>query len=84
MSSNLTIWETGLVSNPWGAPLAMPIRNHISIPAISAFYVFDLRVMDEAVSESGGKAADSSDLGAISYMFDDMVNNNGKVHLPLG
>jgi len=52
------------------------------VPTSTAF-IFDLRVMDKAVSESGGVGV-GTDLGVISYMYDDMKTNNGKVHLPFG
>jgi len=87
MSSNLTVWYGGVVSDPWMPYLAMPIQNNISQTIVvvpSTCFLFDVRVMDEAISENDGTAADSSNLGTISYMFDDMVKNNGQVHLPFG
>lgn len=83
MSSNLIIWENGVVNNPWGSYMATPFRNHNATPPLKGGYMFDVRVMNKAISESGGQAA-ASDLGAITYVFRDMLDNNGKVHLPFG
>jgi len=52
-------------------------------PAQSCF-LFDVRVFKRAISESGGQAVDPTNLGTISYVFDDMLNNDGKVQLPFG
>jgi hypothetical protein len=54
------------------------------IPDESTAFIFDLRVINKAVSESGGKGVGTTDLGAISYIYDDMKKNGGKVHLPFG
>jgi len=40
--------------------------------------------MNKAISESGGTATNSDDLGAISYAYNDMLTNNGKTLLPFG
>ena len=74
----------GLVNDPWNTPLLTPSANYLMQPPSQSCFLFDLRVMNKAITESGGKAADSDDLGTISYMYDDMVKNNGKVHLPFG
>lgn len=59
--------------------------SQFSVPAISksSAYIFDLRVMNKAVTESGGVGV-GTDLGVISYMYDDMKTNDGKVTLPFG
>lgn len=54
------------------------------IPDESTAYLFDLRVMNKAISESGGSAVNQGNLGAISYVYDDVKNNGGKVTLPFG
>jgi len=46
--------------------------------------VFDARVMNIAVSESGGEATNSANLGVVHYTYDDMKNNDGMVTLPYG
>ena len=46
--------------------------------------MFDVRVMAAAISESGGEAADSFNLGTVHYTYDDMANNDGRVTLPYG
>lgn len=45
---------------------------------------FDARVMDRAISESGGLATDSANLGTVHYTYRDMLDNEGKVSLPYG
>ena len=52
----------------------------------STGYLFDLRVFNKSVEEGGGLGDDpnNTNLGTISYVFDDMKNNEGKVHLPFG
>jgi len=52
----------------------------------STAFLFDLRVFNKAIDESGGLGDDPTnlDLGTVSYIFNDMVNNEGKVHLPFG
>lgn len=82
--NNLIIWEQGVVRDPWMDYLAKPFRNHISAVPTRSCFLFDLRVMNKAISESGGKAADDTDLGAVSYYYDDVKNNNGKITLPFG
>jgi len=52
--------------------------------AAQTIFLFDVRVFKKAISESGGQAVDSTNLGTISYVFDDMLNNDGKVQLPFG
>jgi len=49
----------------------------------STIFVFDIRIMSRAVSESGGVAI-GSDNGSISYFFDDNLNNDGQVTQPFG
>ena len=83
MSSNLIIWQGGVTNNPWGSYLATPIRNYVAVSPSQSAYMFDVRVMNKAISESGGQAA-ATDLGAITYVFKDMIDNNGKVTLPFG
>ena len=69
-----------------------PDRRHIagnypgiaSVGAANTIHLFDVRVMNIAVTETGGEAVDSANLGAISYVFDDMKNNEGDVTLPYG
>ena len=46
--------------------------------------VFDARVMNIAVAESGGEATNSANLGTVHYTYDDMKNNDGLVTLPYG
>lgn len=58
--------------------------NDSYIPEFKTAFMFDLRVMDKAVSESGGSAANTNNLGAVSYVFDDLDNNDGNVTLPYG
>jgi len=60
-----------------------PVYNGLLNEAAQSAFIFDLRVMNKAFTESGGKAV-GSDLGAISYVFDDVKNNGGKVTLPFG
>lgn len=84
MSSNVIIWETGPVEESGRTYLASPIRNHVSIIPTKTAFMFDIRVMNKAISESGGKAADSTDLGAITDVFLDITKNNGKSYLPFG
>lgn len=57
--------------------------HHYSGSWENTIYVFDVRMMDKSIEESGGKAV-GNDYGAISYIFDDMENNSGKVTLPYG
>lgn len=45
---------------------------------------FDARVMNRAISESGGEATDSTNLGSVHYSYDDVNRNDGKVTLPYG
>lgn len=83
--ANLIIWDTGgLPSNPYSTSGASTVSNYNSFSFISSAYIFDLRVMNKAISESGGTATNSDDLGAISYAYNDMLTNNGKTLLPFG
>jgi len=50
----------------------------------SVMPVFEARVMNQAIKESGGEATDSTNLGTIHYTYDDMKNNDGLVTLPYG
>lgn len=84
MSNNLTVFHPGGFSDPFNGYFATPIFNISAKPNIPGAFIFDLRVMNKAITTSGGKAADSTDLGTVSYIFDDMLRNNGKVHLPFG
>jgi len=85
MSSNLILWDTGAISNPWGGALAYPIQNTIvSSAASSSIPMFDVRIMNRAIQESGGEATDSANLGTVHYTYDDMQNNDAKVTLPYG
>lgn len=84
MSSNIIVWETGAVEESGRTYIASPIRNHVSIIPSKSCFLFDVRVMNKAISESGGMAADSTDLGAISDVFLDITKNNGKSYLPFG
>ena len=54
--------------------------------APSTAFLYDLRVFNKALDESGGLGDDpnNSNLGTISYIFDDMTDNEGKVTLPFG
>lgn len=82
--ANLIIWDTGgLPSNPYGGG-SLTVSNYNSFSFASSAYIFDLRVMNKAISESGGTATNSDDLGAISYAYNDMLTNNGKTLLPFG
>ncbi len=83
--ANLIIWDTGgLPSNPYSTAGAPTVSNYNSFSFVSSAYIFDLRVMNKAISESGGTATNSDDLGAISYAYNDMLTNNGKTLLPFG
>jgi hypothetical protein len=84
MSSNLIIWDSGAVSNPWAENLAYPIQNVNVCLTASILSVFDARVMNRAIRQSGGEATDSANLGTVHYTYDDMENNDGKVTLPYG
>jgi len=64
-------------SNGWAQP---PVESQES----SLLPMFDVRVMAAAISESGGEAADSFNLGTVHYTYDDMANNDGRVTLPYG
>jgi len=46
--------------------------------------MFDVRIMNRAIQESGGEATDSANLGTVHYTYDDMQNNDAKVTLPYG
>jgi hypothetical protein len=46
--------------------------------------IFDARIMNRAISESGGEATDIANLGTVHYTYDDMKNNDGLVTLPYG
>lgn len=69
------------------APDRRQMLNHYSgfssIVTAKTVYLFDVRIMNRAISESGGKAV-GNNLGTVSYIYDDMKNNEGKVHLPYG
>lgn len=54
------------------------------LPSSAVITCFDARVMDRAISESGGLATDSANLGTIHYTYRDMLDNEGKVSLPYG
>ena len=84
MSSNLTVFHGGGFSNPWNGYLMTPAFNTAMKTIVQGAFIFDLRVMNKAITVEGGKAADSTDLGTVSYSFDDLLNNNGKVTLPFG
>jgi len=86
MASNLIIWNNLDVSNPWGGNLMNTVSNIITIndTKSSVLPIFDARVMNQAISESGGEATDDANLGAVHYMYDDAVNNDFKVSLPYG
>ena len=84
MSSNLTIWQTGSSPGSYGSVSSAPLVNYSSASFSSAAFIFDLRVMNKAISESGGTATNPDDLGAISYAYNDMLTNNGKTLLPFG
>ncbi len=60
------------------------LHHYFGVGAGATAYIFDLRVMNQAVTESGGQAANTNNLGTISYVFDDMKNIDGKVLLPFG
>lgn len=86
MSSNMIIWDESDVHNPYGGYLLYPIQNIITNeePKGSVMPIFDARVMNKAITESGGEATDDANLGAVHYMYDDAVNNDFKVSLPYG
>jgi len=46
--------------------------------------VFDLKILATAVDETSSEASDSTDLGAISTYYDDLLNNEGNSLLPYG
>ena len=50
----------------------------------SVLSIFEARVMNKAISESGGEATNSANLGTVHYTYDDMKNNDGLVTLPYG
>jgi len=71
---NTTVHTLGIFQRPYGI---------FTGKGNSTIFIFDVRIMDRAVSESGGIAV-GSDNGAISYFFDDVANNDGQVTLPFG
>ena len=52
------------------------IFSSASVPKSSIGAFFDVRVMNRAISESGGEAADSENLGTVHYTYDDVKNND--------
>lgn len=69
-----------------GTASVSAVRGDTTVLAPSTAFLFDVRVFNKAITESGGLGDDPSnnDLGAISYVFKDMEDNEGKVHLPFG
>ena len=74
LTTSTTVHKLGIFGSPYGN---FETKNN------STIFVFDIRIMDRAVSESGGVAI-GTDNGAISYFFDDNLNNDGQVTLPWG
>ncbi len=64
-------------SNGWS-------RQVLHSAETSSLPVFEARVMNKAISESGGEATDSTNLGSVSHSYDDAKNNDFKVTLPYG
>jgi len=74
LTTSTTVHKLGIFGSPYGS---------FAGKANSTIFVFDVRIMDRAVSESGGVAI-GTDNGAISYFHDDVKNNDGQVSLPWG
>jgi len=74
LTTSTTVHKLGIFGSPYGS---------FGGKTNSTIFVFDIRIMDRAVSESGGIAV-GSDNGSISYFFDDVSNNDGQVLLPYG
>ena len=58
--------------------------NGVAEIQLNTGFIFDVTIFDKAIAESDGVAVDNGNLGTISYVFDDMANNNGQVTLPFG
>lgn len=66
---------------------SIPFYFGISAPAVfktAVLPIFDLRMSSIALQTSNGKAIGDTDLGTISYVYNDMKNNNGDITLPYG
>ena len=74
LTGSTSVHTYGIFGSPYGS---FGGKNN------STIFIFDIRIMDRAVSESGGVAV-GNDNGAISYFFDDVRNNDGQVMLPYG
>ena len=74
LTGSTSVHTYGIFGSPYGS---FGGKNN------STIFVFDIRIMDRAVSDSGGVAV-GSDNGAISYFFDDMKSNDGQVTQPWG
>ena len=68
-------FDRRLMSNSYGAGIA-------GQSAIGVFW--DVRAMDRAISESGGEATNSNNLGTVHYTYEDVKSNDSKVTLPFG
>ena len=51
--------------------------------AVATAEIFDVRIIDNAVTETSGNGA-STDRGAVSYYYNDVKDNEGLVVLPTG
>ena len=74
LTGNTTVHKMAIYGRAYGS---FAEKNNSSI------FIFDLRIMDRAVSESGGVGV-GSDNGSISYFYDVVLNNDGQVNLPFG
>ena len=66
---------------------SIPFYLGLSAPAVfktATLPIFDVRISSSALQSSDGKAIGDTDLGVVSYVYNDMKNNKGDVTLPYG
>lgn len=69
-----TVHKLGIFGSPYGG---------FATKGTSTIFAFDIRIMDRAITDTGGVAV-GNDNGAVSYFFDDNKNNDGQVTQPYG